>query len=124
MKEKSVDRFVEKMLLIAQVDQIKEYKKWAGKIPSLKFPIDWNITIIPPFAGAMVRFRVSKDNCPGKEVSVYLDCDDSLGSVGQPYWEIYPFKEDVGRFFLDETEELLDAIDLAFGNRRRKLTKS
>jgi len=119
-----INNIVENMLTVAKAENIKKYKEWSHKIPSLKFPSDWKITIIPPFGGAMVRFMVTRDEYPDQSVSVYLDCDDSLGCVGQPYWEIYPFKEDTYRFLMNETDDLMDGIDLAFGNRRKVLTKS
>lgn len=120
----NLDRDINDVIIVAKVDTIKNYRKWSKEIPALKFPSDWNITMVPPFGGAMVRFCVTRDAYPGKSISVYLDCDDSLGCVGRPYWEIYPFKGDTCRFFLNETDELLNGIDLAFGNQRKILTKS
>lgn len=64
---------------------------------------------IPPFGGALVRYRV-KDTATGKTVSVYLDCYDLLGYFGSPYWEVYPCGEDVGRCHMSNVDSLLEMI--------------
>ena len=60
--------------------------------------------IIPPFAGAIVRFMIDKGD---KHVSVYLDCYDNLGCFGSPYWEIYPYEEDVYRTSMENVDDLM-----------------
>ena len=89
-------------------DRYMETEKWKRQIPFIKFSPKWEVQITPPFAGATVRFRVRKGNA---HVSVYLDCYDRLGSCGQPYWEVYPYKGDVFRCLMDETDLLLTAIE-------------
>jgi hypothetical protein len=84
-----------------------EHSKWQKEIPYIQFPADWQVQISPPFAGAVVRFRVKKDKA---EVSIYLDCYDRLGCYGSPYWEVYPYKGDVGRCGIDEIDTLLSLI--------------
>lgn len=84
-----------------------EYRKWCDKIPYIKFDPGWEVKVIPPFGGAVVRFLV---NYKGNQVSVYLDCYEMLGCMGQPYWEMYPYEEDVKRFYLNETDELINCI--------------
>jgi hypothetical protein len=80
-----------------------------NQIPSIKFPASWKIQVLPPFAGAVVRFKVEKPN--GKKISVYLDCYDNLGYMGVPYWEIYPDKDgDISRFLMKDVEDLVNAI--------------
>lgn len=88
-------------------DTTMETRKWKNEIPYIKFPSDWEVKIIPPFAGATVRFLIRKDNAT---VSVYLDCYDHLGCVGQPYWEVYPHDKDTYRCFMNDTDMLLSAI--------------
>jgi hypothetical protein len=90
-------------------EQELEYRRWTKEIPFIKFDADWEVKVIPPFAGAVVRFFVRKG---AKEVSVYLDCYDNLGYMDKkPHWEIYPDKDDENsRFYMNETEELLSAI--------------
>ena len=97
------------MNLVARMD-VETAEKWGEitrRIPALNFNADWSVRVIPPFGGAMVRMLIEKG---GKKVSVYLDFYDNLGAVGEPYWEIYPYQGDVGRFPIDETGMLIDAI--------------
>jgi hypothetical protein len=83
-------------------------REWYQKIPHVPFKPSWDVRAAPPFGGALIRYRVSYKGC---EVSIYLDVNDSLGSVGQPYWEIYPGSDgDVERFLLDETDDLAKGI--------------
>lgn len=96
-----------------EYSQTMEHSKWVKEIPYLKFPSDWEVQISPPFAGAVVRFRIKSK---GKDISIYLDCYDTLGCVGQPYWEIYPHNNDTYRCYLNETEELLKEIQFAIDN--------
>jgi len=108
---------------IRQAEKLQEYEKWAKKIPYLTFPSNCEVQIIPPSLGAIVRFMVKRKDT-GKSVSVYLDCYDRLGCVGKPYWEIYPYRDDVYRVFLGDEVELMEIIRYALGNDRKKLTKS
>ena len=98
---------MEDFLLVGKYSQIMEHSKWQKEIPYIEFPTDWKIQISPPFAGAVVRFRVKKDKA---EVSIYLDCYDKLGYYGEPYWEVYPHNGDVYRCDMADTESLLNAI--------------
>jgi hypothetical protein len=85
-----------------------EHKKWLSEIPFISFPSDWQIQISPPFGGAVIRFRVKSGKA---HISIYLDCYDNLGYVGEPYWEIYPDENgDNLRFLLNEINELIKAI--------------
>lgn len=85
-----------------------EHFKWGKEIPFIKFNPKWEIQITPPFAGAVVRFRVKYKNA---DVSIYLDCYDALGYVGEPYWEVYPDTTgDCFRCLMNETDLLLKAI--------------
>lgn len=79
-----------------------------SEIPWISFPSDWKVQIIPPFCGAIARFRVELPD--GRTKSIYLDYFDRLGSFGQPYWECYPCDGDTFRCAMDETDELLKAI--------------
>ena len=87
-----------------------EWSKWRGEIPSIKFKQEWEVRIIPPFAGAIVRFVVDG-------VSVYLDCYDILGCFGEPYWEIYPYEGDTYRCKMNNVDELLEAIQHSIDNK-------
>lgn len=91
-----------------EYEELMEHKKWIEEIPGLIFSEDWEVQIIPPFAGAVIRFRIK---CGKAWVSVYLDCYDNLGICGEPYWEIYPYFDDIFRCSMKDTERLLSAIN-------------
>lgn len=91
-----------------EVEQAEDWRGWIDKIPSLDFPQGWHVKIIPPFTGAMVRFQVTTDQ--GGWTSVYLDCLDKLGYMGQPYWEVYPHEGDTYRCLMSEVDDLIKAI--------------
>ena len=92
-----------------KMEELYEWDKWRMEIPYLKFKPEWEVKVIPPFNGAVVRFLVKKGE---NTISTYLDCYNELGFVGQPYWEIYPYVDgDVYRCLMDETELLIDAIE-------------
>ncbi|MFA7073545.1 MAG: hypothetical protein WC138_13700 [Methanoculleus sp.] len=99
---------------LATVEKAFEYTKWCKEIPYINFPQSWEIQMIPPFLGAVVRFRV-RDN-HGREVSVYLDCYEVLGRFGgEPYWEMYPaYDGDIARFAMQDTEALIKEIAKCF----------
>ncbi len=93
-------------------------------IPTLSFPSAWRVRILPPFAGATVRFEVQRDE-DHKWISVYLDFDHALGYYGalhapEPYWEIYPAADgSTARFGLNDGEALLGAIALSLAMHER-----
>jgi len=90
---------------------IERDQQWMAEIrdiPFIQFPADWKIQIIPPFSDAVIRFRVRLPS--GKEKSIYLDTRSSLGFEDAPYWEVYPYKGDVGRCDRENVEELLRMI--------------
>jgi len=94
-------------ILIREYSDLMEHKKWAEQIPYISFPAEWKVKIIPPFGGAVIRFYVMQETA---KVSAYLDCYDNIGYCGEPYWEIYPYKSDVFRCGMYETDKLLEAI--------------
>lgn len=102
------------------IEDREKWREWMLKIPALSFPKRWQITITPPFAGAMARFLVTTDKmAPGDGVSVYLDVYENLGYFGRPYWEVYPYKGDTGRCAMEETEHLLRMIKSSIGESER-----
>jgi hypothetical protein len=79
----------------------------------LHFRGDWKVRIIPPFADAVIRFQVTLPS--GVLKSVFMDSRNSLGIWGrgndaEPYWEVYPYQNDVGRCALDDTIMLMEMI--------------
>lgn len=103
----NADDYKRKIQARALVEEQHEWRRWTVEIPHIQFPSDWAVQIIPPFGGAVARFCVHKN---GKRVSIYLDCYDELGVVGQPYWEIYPYDGDTYRCLMNDTNELIEAI--------------
>jgi len=110
---------------IPKMETIREYEKqfetmrWVDEIPTINFKPDWDVKIIPPFGGAVVRFIVTKGKA---RVSVYLDCYDLIGIYGEPYWEIYPgyfytekdgdiVYEDTMRYDMKDTSGLIKGIE-------------
>lgn len=110
-KNLSVSDVVNRVLAVNQIENVFEWRKWIEKIPYIQFPEHWLVEIIPPFGGAIVRFWVRHKDNEKVEVSVYLDCYDMLGCVGEPYWEVYPYDGDVYRCKMDNITELLEAIE-------------
>lgn len=92
-----------------EVELDEEWKDWLSEIPSLSFPKEWDIRVLPPFGGALIRFWVFKE---GNWVSVYLDVFGRLAPLDTPYLEIYPnFFGRTERFKMHDTENLLIAIE-------------
>lgn len=104
-----------------EIEQEEEWHEWSHDLPFLSFPSEWQIQIIPPFGGAMIRFKIRRDDSPEDRcVSVYFDAYSRLGSMPYPYWEVYPLPsehmpsgDDVRRHAKDETNDLLSTIDEA-----------
>lgn len=97
--------------------RVESQQKWREEIdamPWITFPADWKVQIIPPFGDAVIRFRVELPS--GDKRSVYLDARHSLGTwrdeQGEfiPYWEVYPYRGDVGRCDKENVAELLAMI--------------
>lgn len=96
-------------MLPYKYDEVMESRKWMQEIPYIKFPEHWKVKITPPYAGAVIRFRVIVDE-KNEDVSIYLDCYDRLGYFGEPYWEVYPYKNDVGRCAMSDIATLIEMI--------------
>ena len=97
-----------KEILLHDVKISDDQRSWYAKMPHVPFDPSWDVRAVPAFGGAMVRYRVQSGKA---DISVYMDAHDRLGSVGQPYWEIYPAANgDTDRFLLAETSELVAAI--------------
>lgn len=113
LNQKAKNEFEEHHTLLmarALIESKYEYHKWINEIPYLKFREYWDVKIIPPTSGAIVRFFVS-NSCTGKDVSVYLDCYGELAVMNEPYWEIYPDADgNNSRYFIEDSKELMEAI--------------
>lgn len=105
----------EDKLIIYKCEEVFEWRKWIQEIPFIKFPSSWEDQIIPPFAGAIARFRIRKAPHDKDYISVYLDGYNMLGiwyekDKPAPYWEVYPIGGDTYRCDMLETDKLLSAI--------------
>jgi hypothetical protein len=92
-----------------RVEANEEWNKWNSEIPAVQFCTEWEVKLLLPVAGALVRFWVMMN---GKTVSVYLDGFDRLGCCGEPYWEIYAMDldKDPERFSMHEWRKMMDRI--------------
>jgi hypothetical protein len=92
---------------------------WVGRIPAIPMKQGWWLTLVPPFAGAVVRFCVTDRE--GGWVSVYMDGYDLLGTQGEPYWEISPGGgEDPARCGLYDVGALSVLIEVGLRVRSHK----
>jgi len=115
---------------IRRYETLQEFYKWKREVPELKFKSDWTVQILPPFGGAIVRFYIRKGTA---FVSVYLDAHDRVGcgstaTMGTgnptPYWYMYPYvcsdypdDHDTRRFYLNETDKLLNDIEYSLNEQ-------
>lgn len=99
------------MLLSCKTGEAYEWRKWVNQIPFIEFPAGWRVQVIPPFTGAVARFRVLlPESGDGDYISIYLDCYEELGFFGEPYWEVYPYQGDTGRCRMADTAKLIEMI--------------
>lgn len=89
--------------------------EWTNLIPSISFPSDWQIKVVPPFGGTMARFFVNKE---GAGTSVFLDVFSRLGANPEPYWEVYPVEGDIERVPMEDTDKLLKVIEQSLNEQR------
>ena len=102
---------MDKQTAFIEYEKAFESRKWVKTLPYLTFKPEWNVKIIPPTGGAVIRFLVAHKNNPSNTISVYFDGYNLLGCCKQPYWEMYPFEDDAARFSENETEELMQCIE-------------
>jgi hypothetical protein len=88
------------------IEDKHEWRKWCLEIPFIDFPEEYSIQAIPPFGGAVARFVVKHKEL-NRTISVYLDCYDQLGIFGEPYWEMYPYEDDIYRTEMANIDDLL-----------------
>jgi hypothetical protein len=98
-------------MLRYNVEASECWREWCEKVPFIRFPAEWDVKVIPPFAGAIARFIVRLPD--GETRSVYLDVYNRLGFYSnppEPYWEVYPYQGDVGRCDMADVAELIRMI--------------
>lgn len=105
-------RSIEEAMIIANYDRLQECRKWMKEIPVFHFDKEWDVKIIPPFGGAVIRFWISYND---KSVSVYFDAYSELGYVYDendnpiPYFEYYD-GEECYRYYMNESEKMMEDI--------------
>ena len=98
--------------ILCEYDRVQETRKWMTELPVLHFEKEWDVKILPPFGGAVIRFWI---NYNGKHVSVYFDAYSELGYMVDendnpiPYFEFYD-GEDCYRYYMDESEKMMEDI--------------
>ncbi len=90
-----------------EIDRDDKWLEWECKIPELNFDSSWNVRIIPPFAGALIRFKVFKGD---KYCSVFLDVFNNLGWQKKAYWGVLSYTDDEYEIAMDNVEELMKVI--------------
>lgn len=110
----TVGEAVEEKLKRYHVENEQDWKGEIVRIPWLHFRGDWQVRVIPPFGDAVIRFQVILPS--GTLKSIYMDSRNSLGvwsnnmNAPEPYWEVYPYRGDVGRCDLADTIMLMEMI--------------
>ena len=99
-------RSIEDSMIISKYDNLQECRGWGARIPALHFEKEWDVKIIPPFGGAVIRFCIGYND---KHVSVYFDGYSELGCVPEPYWEYFD-REECYRYYIDESEQMMTDI--------------
>lgn len=105
-------RNIDTSMLISRCEQIQEYRQWCKELPAFNFDKEWNVQIIPPFGGAIIRFCIEHN---GKQVSVYFDAYAELGYMVDendepiPYFEYYD-GTDIYRYYLNESNRMMADI--------------
>ena len=61
-----MDKQLERLHIVPKVDAMNEYRNWSKKLPSFHFDKEWDVKIIPPFQGAIIRFYISYNGCMTK----------------------------------------------------------
>lgn len=105
-------RDIETGNIISRYEKIQEHRKWRKELPMFNFDKEWNVQIIPPFGGAIIRFYIEHNE---KWVSVYFDAYSVLGykvdENGEPvpYFEYYD-GNDIYRYDLNESKQMMADI--------------
>lgn len=108
--------------MLSALDEKFEWRKWIHEIPYIPTKIDWLMQPIPPFGTGVARFCIRHKDHPLTRVSIYLDCYDIAGLVGEPYWEIHPIDGDCERFMLNNVEQLADGIQRSLDEQIKALS--
>jgi len=104
-----------------EYDAEMRQKKYHYDIPPMpkwvRIRVEW------PFAGAAARACFEIEGYPDAYVSTYLDVNDALGVMREPYFEAYPIKGDTFRVVYDEQPILYRRVLKELKRMRRRLKK-
>lgn len=108
---------IENEIIRSKVESNEKWREWCKRIKPLKFHPEINVSIIPPFAGALTRFVCSYND---KSVSVYFDGYSKLGFMYEgedpiPYYEAWPIDDSNPRYLLGEEDLLMADIERELG---------
>lgn len=99
----------------SDLERDEDWGKHGSEAPTFNFPVEWGVKIIPPFAGALMRFTVTVGTA---QVSIYYDPLCKLGCMNNPYWEIYPaIGGDAERFLNDQMDAMMDSIQASIDDQ-------
>ena len=98
------------------------HEEFCEKIAFLEIPNDLLIMAIPPFAGVVIRYLFTDKLTKKGRVSVYFDCEDKLGCMKKPYYEIYLVgaKKQPKRFLVGEEKKMIKAIQRLLKTEQKK----
>ena len=105
-------RDFETSMAIAKYDTLQETRKWITELPICHFEKEWDVKIIPPFGGAVIRFWINYND---RHVSVYFDAYSELGYMCDenenpiPYFEYYD-GEECYRYYMNEVDKMMEDI--------------
>lgn len=94
------------------IEIAEDWTTWATRIPTFAIPEGVQVKLQPPYMCAMVRVHLEAN---GRSASIYLDVSDTLGTMGEPYWELFDGGE-CHRFLMGEVSELEQCIRETLGS--------
>ena len=106
-------RDFETSMVLAKYDILQETRKWINELPVFHFEKEWDVKIIPPFGGAVIRFYINYND---KHVSVYFDAYSQLGWMVDenknpiPYFEYYDGEKYCYRYRMNEIDKMMKDI--------------
>lgn len=110
MRTEEANKIFKILNISHELTELAEWREWSEVIPYLQLDPRLELKVVPPFSGALIRFLVR--NKETKEVvSIYLDGYNLLGYYEKPYWEMYPYENDVFRCGIQEIDLLVENIE-------------
>lgn len=93
------------------LERVEEWEKYTN-LPRIALPDGIAMQMLPANVGAMARIVLWKGD---QRLSIYFDTLDRLGSMGQPYYELYPnLGGDTSRYLVGEEDQMAEEIARIF----------